>query len=127
MVSRPPPRASARLAVGRPRAPQGGRGSLSWPRCPGSARALPSVRESRRPLPLARPAHTVIRTATDADKELVWELWHAFNVEIADAPWRDDDEDEFAPEISFLADDVGLVSLSREGTRHFFVDVLYVR
>jgi GNAT superfamily N-acetyltransferase len=69
----------------------------------------------------------VIRTATDADKELVWELWHAFNVEIADAPWRDDDEDEFAPEISFLADDVGLVSLSREGTRHFFVDVLYVR
>jgi GNAT superfamily N-acetyltransferase len=69
----------------------------------------------------------VIRTATDADKELVQELWHAFNVEIADAPWRDDDEDDFAPEISFLADDAGLVSLSREGTRHFFVVVLYVR
>ena len=69
----------------------------------------------------------MIRTATDADKELVQELWHAFNVEIADAPWRDDDEDDFAPEISFLADDAGLVSLSREGTRHFFVVVLYVR
>jgi GNAT superfamily N-acetyltransferase len=69
----------------------------------------------------------VIRTATDADQELVRELWHAFNVEIADAPWRDDDEEDFAPEISFLADDAGLVSLSREGTRHFFVVVLYVR
>ena len=69
----------------------------------------------------------MIRTATEADKPLVWDLWHAFNVEIADAPWRDDDEDDFAPEVSFLADDVGLVSLSREGTRHFFVDVLYVR
>ena len=69
----------------------------------------------------------MIRTATDADNDLVRELWDAFNVEIADAPWRDDDEDDFAPEISFLADDAGLVSLSREGTRHFFVVVLYVR
>ena len=69
----------------------------------------------------------MIRTATDADRELVRELWHAFNVEIADAPWRDDDEGDFAPEISFLADDAGLVSLSREGTRRFFVVVLYVR
>jgi len=69
----------------------------------------------------------VIRTATDADNDLVRELGHAFNVEIADAPWRDDDEEDFAPEISLLADDAGLVSLSREGTRHFFVVVLYVR
>jgi GNAT superfamily N-acetyltransferase len=69
----------------------------------------------------------VIRQATDADSQLVQELWHAFNVEIADAPWRDPDEDDFHPDVSFLADDDGLVSLSRAGPRHVFVDVLYVR
>jgi GNAT superfamily N-acetyltransferase len=69
----------------------------------------------------------VIRQATAADSQLVQELWHAFNVEIADAPWRDDDEDDFAPDVSFLADGDGLVSLSRAGTRVFVVDVLYVR
>ena len=37
LVPRPPPRAAARLAVGRPRAAQGGRGSLWWPRRPGGA------------------------------------------------------------------------------------------
>jgi GNAT superfamily N-acetyltransferase len=69
----------------------------------------------------------VIRQATEADSQLVRELWHAFNVEIPDAPWRDPDEDDFHPDISFLAGDDGLVSLSREGSRHFLVDVLYVR
>lgn len=70
----------------------------------------------------------MIRIATEADAELVQELWHEFNVEIPDAPWRDDDEDEFAPDVSFLAGDGdGLVSLTRRGSRHFFADVLYVR
>jgi GNAT superfamily N-acetyltransferase len=69
----------------------------------------------------------VIRTATDADSQLVWELWHAFNVEIPDAEWREPDEDDFHPDVSFLADRDGLVSLRREGPRHFVVDVLYVR
>jgi GNAT superfamily N-acetyltransferase len=69
----------------------------------------------------------VIRQATEADSQLVQELWHAFNVEIADAPWRDPDEDDFHPDVSFLADDDGLVSLSRAGSRHVVVDVLYVR
>jgi GNAT superfamily N-acetyltransferase len=69
----------------------------------------------------------VIRTATDADAPLVQELWHAFNVEVPDAPWRDDDEDDFAPDVSLLADSDGLVSLRREGSQHFVVDVLYVR
>jgi len=69
----------------------------------------------------------MIRQATESDSQLVQELWHAFNVEIADAPWRDPDEDDFHPDVSFLADDDGLVSLSREGSRHFVVDVLYVR
>lgn len=69
----------------------------------------------------------MIRPATDADAKLVQELWHAFNVEIPDAPWRDDDEDDFAPDVSLLADEDGLVSLRREGSQHFVVDVLYVR
>lgn len=69
----------------------------------------------------------MIREATDADRTLVQELWHAFNVEVADAPWRDDDEDDFAPDTSFLADDDGVVSVRREGSRHYVVDLLYVR
>ena len=69
----------------------------------------------------------MIREATDADSQLVQELWHAFNAEVPDAPWRDPDEDEFDPDISFLADDDGLVSLSKRGSRVWFVDVLYVR
>jgi ribosomal-protein-alanine N-acetyltransferase len=69
----------------------------------------------------------VIREATDADAALVQELWHAFNVEIPDAPWRDDDEDDFAPDVSLLADDDGIVSLRREGSQHYVVDLLYVR
>jgi GNAT superfamily N-acetyltransferase len=69
----------------------------------------------------------VIREATDADRELVQELWHAFNVEIPDAPWRDDDEDDFAPDVSLLSGGDGVVSLRREGSRHYVVDLLYVR
>ncbi len=69
----------------------------------------------------------VIRIATADDSQLVQELWHAFNVEIPDAPWRDPDEDDFAPDVSFLADSDGLASLRREGSRVFVVDVLYVR
>jgi GNAT superfamily N-acetyltransferase len=69
----------------------------------------------------------VIRIATAADAALVQELWRAFNAEVADAPWRDPDENDFAPAVSLLSDEDGLASLSREGTRHFVVDVLYVR
>ncbi len=69
----------------------------------------------------------MIREATEADSPLVRELWHAFNVEIPDAPWRDDDEDDFAPDVSLLAGDDGVVALRREGSRHYVVDLLYVR
>jgi GNAT superfamily N-acetyltransferase len=69
----------------------------------------------------------VIRVATEADTQLVQELWHAFNVEVPDAPWRDDDEDDFAPDVSLLSDDDGLLALSKRGTRVWFVDVVYVR
>ena len=69
----------------------------------------------------------MIRVATEADQPLVHELWHAFNVEVADLPWRDDDEDDFAPDVVLLSGDDGLVALRREGTRVWVVDVLYVR
>jgi GNAT superfamily N-acetyltransferase len=69
----------------------------------------------------------VIRAATKSDHELVQELWHAFNAEVHDAPWRDSDEDEFDPEVVFLADEDGAIALTKRGTRVWFVDVLYVR
>jgi GNAT superfamily N-acetyltransferase len=69
----------------------------------------------------------VIRVATEADTRLVQELWRAFNAEVPDAPWRDDDEDDFAPDVSLLSDDDGLLALSKRGTRVWFVDVVYVR
>lgn len=69
----------------------------------------------------------MIRTATDADAALVQELWHAFDAEVPDAPWRDADEDEFAPDLVLLADADGAIALSKRGSRVWFVDVLYVR
>lgn len=69
----------------------------------------------------------MIRLAAEADQKLVLELWHAFNAEIPDAPWRDPDEDDFHPDASLLADEDGVVALRRDGPRHFFVEVLYVR
>jgi GNAT superfamily N-acetyltransferase len=69
----------------------------------------------------------VIRAATEADSKLVQELWRAFNDEVHDAPWRDSDVDDFAPDIAFLADEDGVVALTKRGKRVWFVDVLYVR
>ena len=69
----------------------------------------------------------MIRAAAEADSQLVRELWRAFNVEVADLPWRDDDEGDFAPDVSLLAGEDGIVSLRRDGSRCFVVDVLYVR
>ena len=69
----------------------------------------------------------MIRIATDADSQLVQELWHAFNEEVPDAPWRDDDEDDFAPDVVLLADDDGAIALSKRGSRVWFADVIYVR
>lgn len=69
----------------------------------------------------------VIRVASDSDSQLVQELWHAFNAEVPDAPWRDSDEDEFSPDVVLLADDDGGIALTKRGTRVWFVDVLYVR
>jgi ribosomal protein S18 acetylase RimI-like enzyme len=69
----------------------------------------------------------VIRVATEADSKLVQEFWRAFNGEVKDAPWRDDDSDDFAPEVCLLADADGVIALTKRGTRVWFVDVLYVR
>jgi GNAT superfamily N-acetyltransferase len=69
----------------------------------------------------------VIREATDADAALVQELWRAFNAEVPDLPWREDDEDEFAPGLVLIADDDGAIALTRRGDRAWFVDVVYVR
>lgn len=69
----------------------------------------------------------MIRVATEADSKLVAEFWKAFNDEVHDAPWRDDDSDEFAPEVSLLADDDGVIALTKRGKRVWFADVLYVR
>ena len=69
----------------------------------------------------------MIRVATEADSQLVQELWHAFNGEVPDAPWRDDDVDDFHPDLVLLAGDDAGLALSRQGKRVWFVDVLYVR
>ena len=68
----------------------------------------------------------MIRTATEADAQLVRELWLAFNAEVPDAPWREPDEDDFAPDVSLLADEAGLAALSRRGPRTWCL-VVYVR
>jgi ribosomal protein S18 acetylase RimI-like enzyme len=77
----------------------------------------------------------VIRPATADDLPLVRELWQAFNEEIPDEPWREDDlaEDlawlEYAirDEIVLLAGEDGLAVAQRKGERLGFLDVVYVR
>jgi ribosomal protein S18 acetylase RimI-like enzyme len=77
----------------------------------------------------------VIRAATADDLPLVQELWRAFNAEIPDEPWRDDDleqdlawlEQAVREEIVLLADDQGLAVAVRKGERLGFLDVAYVK
>jgi ribosomal protein S18 acetylase RimI-like enzyme len=76
----------------------------------------------------------VIRTATSDDLPLVERLFRAFNDEIPDAPWRDDDTEEdaaqleqaIADDVVLLADEVGLAIASKTGDRLGFLDVLYI-
>jgi ribosomal protein S18 acetylase RimI-like enzyme len=76
----------------------------------------------------------VIRIATEDDLPLVRKLWDEFNAEIADAPWRDPDEDEELEELErelandgvLLADDDGIAVVRTVGPRAaelFFVHV----
>jgi GNAT superfamily N-acetyltransferase len=77
----------------------------------------------------------VIRNATSEDLALVRELWRAFNDEIPDAPWRDDDTEEdlqalekaIVEDVVLLADDVGLAVATMRGAKLGFLDLLYVR
>lgn len=69
----------------------------------------------------------MIRVATEADKRLVHEFWHAFNAEVPDAPWREPDEDDFHPDLVLLAGHDGMLALTKRGSRVWFVDVVYVR
>jgi GNAT superfamily N-acetyltransferase len=77
----------------------------------------------------------LIRPATADDLPLVRELWQAFNAEIPDEPWREDDlaedlawlEHAIRDEIVLLAGEDGLAVAQRKGERLGFLDVVYVR
>ena len=77
----------------------------------------------------------MIRPATADDLPLVRELWQAFNTEIPDEPWREDDlaedlawlEQAISDDIVLLADNDGLAVARRKGERMGFLEVVYVR
>ena len=77
----------------------------------------------------------MIRAATADDLPLVRELWQAFDSEIPDEPWREDDLEEdlawveqaIKEEIVLLADEDGLAVARRRGEKLGFLEVVYVR
>jgi GNAT superfamily N-acetyltransferase len=77
----------------------------------------------------------VIRAATSDDLPLVHELWRAFDAEVPDAEWHDDDLEEdvraleraIDTDVVLLADDVGLAVATKKGERLGFLDIVYVR
>lgn len=81
----------------------------------------------------------MIRPATADDSAVLHELWREFGVEVADAPWRDDDTDEELAELDELVrsgvvlvaetDDrpVGLAFGGKTGSRVAELRGLYVR
>ena len=77
----------------------------------------------------------MIRPATADDLPLVRELWEAFNTEIPDEPWREDDlaedlawlEQAISDDIVLLADEDGLAVARFRGKRLGFLEVVYVR
>lgn len=77
----------------------------------------------------------MIRDATSDDLPLIRELWRAFEEEIPDAEWRDDDsahdlqklEEALGREVTLLADDVGLAVAEKKGERLGYLHLLYVR
>jgi len=77
----------------------------------------------------------VIRPATADDLPLVRELWTAFNEEIPDEPWREDDlaqdlawlEQAIEEDVVLLADDAGLAVARKRGEKLGFLEVVYVR
>lgn len=68
----------------------------------------------------------MIRTATDADQQLVRELLSEFGREVPDLAWREPDDDGADADLVLLSDEDGIAAVSqRKG--HWFIDVLYVR
>ena len=68
----------------------------------------------------------VIRAATEDDRALVKELRAAFEAEVPDELWDDDDEDYEWTHV-LLADDVAFAALDRKGERTWLLDMLYVK
>jgi len=77
----------------------------------------------------------VIRPATAEDLPLVRRLWEAFEAEVPDEPWREDDlvedlawlEKAVQEEVVLLADDAGLAVARRKGERLGFLELVYVK
>ena len=77
----------------------------------------------------------MIRPATADDLPLVRELWQAFEQEIPDEPWREEDLDEdlawleqaVREHVVLLADEDGLAVARRKGERLGFLEILYIR
>ena len=77
----------------------------------------------------------MIRAATADDLPLVRELWRAFEEEIPEPAWHDDELEQdlewlaevVEKETVLLFDDVGLAVALMKGTRLGFLDMLYVR
>jgi ribosomal protein S18 acetylase RimI-like enzyme len=77
----------------------------------------------------------VIRPATADDLQLVRELWSAFNEEIPDESWREDDlaedlgwlEQAIRDDVVLLAGEDGLAVARRRGDKMGFLEVVYVR
>ena len=77
----------------------------------------------------------MIRPATADDLPLVRELWRAFEAEIPEPSWYDDDLEQdlewlagaVRDETVLLADDIGLAVALMKGTRLGFLEMLYVR
>ncbi len=77
----------------------------------------------------------MIRTATADDLPLVRELWQAFNEEVPDESWREDDlaedlewlEQAIRDDVVLVADEDGFAVARRKGERLGFLEVVYVR
>ena len=77
----------------------------------------------------------MIRPATPDDLALVRELWRAFELDVPEPNWRDDDselrlhelERMIAKDIVLLVDEVGLAVAKKTGERAGTLDILYVR
>ena len=77
----------------------------------------------------------MIRPATADDLQLVRQLWSAFNEEIPDESWREDDlpddlawlEQAIRDDVVLLAGEDGLAVARRKGDKMGFLEVVYVR